>query len=128
MLDTESISSFVNGAYLDWKVSGDLVIKVSRTAGNNAVLNGVFLDPPPAATFIKKDTATQGTWIGTYGGQGYDIVSGPKEPALLRLGHPVRVSPPGPGPPPPSDPLRPAGPRLEQPRRRRLVLPHQLHR
>ena len=27
-----------------------------------------------------------------------------------------------------SDPLRPAGPRLEQPRRRRLVLPHHLHR
>ena len=57
MLDTESISSFVNGVYLDWKVSGDLVIKISRTAGNNAVLNGVFLDPPaaaPTATFIEQ--------------------------------------------------------------------------
>ncbi len=43
VLDTETISSFVNGVYLDWKVSGNLVITITRTAGANAVLNGVFL-------------------------------------------------------------------------------------
>ena len=45
MLDTETISSFTTGVYLDWKVSGNLVITITRTAGANAVLNGLFLDP-----------------------------------------------------------------------------------
>ena len=44
VLDTESISSFSSGVYLDWKVSGNLVITITRTAGANAVLNGLFLD------------------------------------------------------------------------------------
>ena len=83
VLDTETISSFTNGVYLDWKVSGNLVITITRTAGANAVLNGLFLDstssPPPTATasFLEQDATTQGSWIGTYGSQGYDIVSGP---------------------------------------------------
>ena len=83
VLDTETISSFTNGVYLDWKVSGNLVITITRQAGANAVLNGLFLDPTssptPTATasFLEKDTTTQGSWIGTYGAQGYDIVSGP---------------------------------------------------
>ena len=29
------------------------------------------------ATFLKADTTTTGSWMGTYGAQGYDIVSGP---------------------------------------------------
>src|SRR5271157_5205864 len=41
VLDIESISSFTRGVYLDWQVSGDLVIKITRTAGANAVLNGL---------------------------------------------------------------------------------------
>ena len=77
VLSTESISSFSTGLYLDWQVSGDLVITFTRTAGNNAVLNGLFIDPPATASFLKQDTTTQGSWIGTYGAQGYDIVSGP---------------------------------------------------
>ena len=44
VLDTETISSFTNGVYLDWKVSGNLLITITRRAGANAVLNGVFLD------------------------------------------------------------------------------------
>ena len=83
VLDTETISSFSNGVYLDWKVSGNLVITVTRQAGANAVLNGIFLDatgsPPPSATasFLKQDATTKGSWSGIYGAQGYDIVSGP---------------------------------------------------
>ena len=80
MLDTETISSFVNGVYLNWQVSGDLVITITRTAGANAVLNGLFIDPPASAStasFLKSDTTTEGSWIGVYGSQGYDIVSGP---------------------------------------------------
>ena len=41
-----------NGVYLDWKVSGNLVITITRQAGANAVVNSVFLDatssPPPS--------------------------------------------------------------------------------
>ena len=83
VLNTETISSFTNGVYLDWQVSGNLLITITREAGANAVLNGLFLDPTssptPTATasFLKQDTTTQGSWIGTYGAQGYDIVSGP---------------------------------------------------
>ena len=44
VLDTETISSFTSGVYLDWKVSGNLVITITRQAGVNAVLNGLFLD------------------------------------------------------------------------------------
>ena len=47
VLDTETISSFTNGVYLDWKVSGNLLITITRQAGANAVLNGVFLDAAP---------------------------------------------------------------------------------
>ena len=45
VLDTETISSFTSGVYLDWQVSGNLVITITGLAGVNAVLNGLFLDP-----------------------------------------------------------------------------------
>jgi hypothetical protein len=44
VLDTETISSFASGVYLNWQVSGNLVIKITETAGVNAVLNGLFID------------------------------------------------------------------------------------
>jgi glucose/arabinose dehydrogenase len=44
VLDTRTIASFTNGVYLDWTVSGNLVITITRQAGANAVLNGLFLD------------------------------------------------------------------------------------
>ena len=44
VLDTETISSFTNGIYLDWQVSGNLLITITREAGANAVLNGLFID------------------------------------------------------------------------------------
>ena len=130
--DTETISSFSSGVYLDWKVSGNLLITITRQAGANAVLNGVFLDsttPPPTATasFIKQDTTTQGNWIRHLRRAGLrHRLRGPPA-SLLRHRHPQRpvnlyldhhlLRPP-----------RLAGPRLDQPHRRRLVLRHQLHR
>jgi len=45
VLSTQSISSFYNGAYLDYKVSGDIKITITNQAGVNAVLSGLFLDP-----------------------------------------------------------------------------------
>ncbi len=49
VLDTETVSSFRGGTYLTWAVGGDLVIKVTNEAGLNAVLSGLFFDPPGTA-------------------------------------------------------------------------------
>jgi hypothetical protein len=46
VLDTESIASFHGGEYLDWKVGGHLLVTITLVGGPNAVLNGLFLDPP----------------------------------------------------------------------------------
>ena len=77
VLDSESISSFSGGIYLDWRVSGNVLITVTSTSGP-AVLSGLFLDAPPVtATLVRQDATTNGDWIGTYGSQGYDIIGTP---------------------------------------------------
>ena len=76
VLDTETLSSFVNGAYEVWTVSGHVKITITNLAGPNAVLNGLFFQPnspTPTATFVKTDMTTQGTWMGTYGADGYNV-------------------------------------------------------
>ena len=78
VLDTETLSNFISGVYMQWAVSGNVVITITKLTGPNALVNGFFLDPlPTAATFVKADTTTEGNWIDAYGSQGYDIVSGP---------------------------------------------------
>ncbi len=46
MLDTETISNFNGGLYLQWNITGNVVIQFSGMGGNNAVLSGLFFDPP----------------------------------------------------------------------------------
>ena len=43
VLDTETLSSFYNGAYVTWAISGHVQIKVTMLTGPNAVVSGVFL-------------------------------------------------------------------------------------
>lgn len=45
VLDTRTISNFQNGVYLSWNVKGLIRIRLTRLAGNNVVLNGLFFDP-----------------------------------------------------------------------------------
>ena len=45
VLDTETVSSFHSGVYLDYAVCGDINITMTHVAGANAVLSGLFLDP-----------------------------------------------------------------------------------
>ena len=45
VLDTETVSSFSSGVYLKWTVSGNILITITRLAGPNAIVNGLFLDP-----------------------------------------------------------------------------------
>ena len=46
VLDTETLSSFSGGVYLQWELSGNVVITFKTLAGPNAVLSGLFFDPP----------------------------------------------------------------------------------
>jgi hypothetical protein len=80
VLDTETLSSFTGGAYEVWTISGDVKITITELAGGNALLNGLFFGTPipqATATFVHEDTTTQGTWMGTYGADGYNIVDAP---------------------------------------------------
>ena len=45
VLDTRNISSFNNGVYLVWNISGHVKINVTLTGGPNAVISGAFFDP-----------------------------------------------------------------------------------
>jgi hypothetical protein len=79
VLDTRSISGFGGGVYLVWNLTGHAIIRVTRTGGSNAVLSGCFfgggLPAQTAATFVKTDTTTLGSWKGVYGSNGYTIAN-----------------------------------------------------
>ncbi len=80
VLSTQTVSSFQSGIYLDYAISGNVLITITKEAGSSAVLNGLFFGstatptPTSTATFLEQDTTTQGTWIQTYGAQGYDVI------------------------------------------------------
>ncbi len=135
VLSTETVSSFSNGAYLNWTISGNVLITITKTAGANAVLSGLFLDPAPtsptSATFLETDTTTQGNWIGVYGTDGYEIINNPSttHPNAIPAG--VTVTPTGAtaytwANPSTATPAA-GGSGRSQPDRRLLVCLHQLH-
>ncbi|QEH36754.1 TAP-like protein [Aquisphaera giovannonii] len=77
VLDTRSASAFGGGAYLTWKLSGHVQFVVTRTAGPNAAVSGLFFDAPTNwASFAGFNSATKGDWQGTVGGDGYTIPRG----------------------------------------------------
>jgi hypothetical protein len=77
VLNTQNLSSFHGGEYLSWNISGNVIIKVTKVGGVNAVVSGLFFGGAPtaqtSATFVGSDTTTQGNWHGVYGTSGYDI-------------------------------------------------------
>jgi subtilisin family serine protease len=85
VLDTRSVGAFTGGIYLAWNLSGHVIIRITNTnPPSNAVLSGIFFGggggnavPPTTGTasFVKVDTSTQGTWKGSYGAEGYNIIS-----------------------------------------------------
>ncbi len=58
VLDSQTVSSFSTGRYLVWNVSGHVKVRVTRTAGNNAVIEGLFFDPSIDSTPTTPPTTT----------------------------------------------------------------------
>jgi hypothetical protein len=50
-LCTQTVSSFSNGAYMDYTISGNVLITITKEAGANAVLSGLFFDPGSSGEF-----------------------------------------------------------------------------
>ena len=77
VLDTESFASFHKGEYAAWNIQGHVLIQVTHTGGTNAVVSGLFFDPTSttSATFVGADTASEGTWTGKYGADGFMIAN-----------------------------------------------------
>jgi hypothetical protein len=46
IIDTRTISSFHGGKYLVWNISGNVTFRITRLAGPNAVVSGVFFGGP----------------------------------------------------------------------------------
>ncbi|MFN0166066.1 MAG: beta strand repeat-containing protein [Bryobacteraceae bacterium] len=60
VLDTRSVSAFNGGKWLSWNLSGHVLIRVTRTGGINAVVSGIFFDPPAPPDFnISASPASQ---------------------------------------------------------------------
>ena len=77
---------------------------------------------PATATFLKPDFTTQGTWMGTYGSQGYDVIDGPSSlpsyASITPAGAKLRLGRVDDRPPRPADLRRRAGSRRPGGRRR----------
>ena len=88
VLDTRALSSFQDGRYLVWSLTGHVTLRVANTGPRNAVASGIFFDSPggtsqppvtgTAAAFARADVVTRGSWRGVYGNQGYAIESLPE--------------------------------------------------
>jgi hypothetical protein len=46
VLDSRGVSGFNQGVYVNWVIRGQVLIRVRRTAGVNAVVSGLFIDNP----------------------------------------------------------------------------------
>ena len=68
VLSTETVSGFSGGAYLNWTISGNVLITITKQAGPNAVLSGLFFDPPSSSPGVIVDGGgLLGTGIGASG-------------------------------------------------------------
>src|SRR5262249_14680010 len=53
----------------------DFRVRAINSRGDSGYTNVAAATTAAVATFVRTDTTTQGTWIGTYGAQGYDIIN-----------------------------------------------------
>jgi len=84
VLDTRTASSFANGEYLVWNVSGHVVVRITSNSSRNAVLSGIFFgtgtasadNPTPAVTSLAPASETAGGTSFTLTVNGTGFVSG----------------------------------------------------
>jgi hypothetical protein len=50
VLDSRTVSAFAGGQYWRWTLSGHVTMKVTMTSAPNAVVSGLFFDPPTASS------------------------------------------------------------------------------
>ncbi len=50
VLSTQTFSSFTQGEYAVWNITGNVIIQVTKTGSANAVVSGIFFDPLPGAS------------------------------------------------------------------------------
>ena len=73
-----TLGEFKAGAWVTFPISvvagGTVTITVDHTAGANAVLSGIFLGDAGTPPAIGASSSPQGSWVGTYGSGGYDLL------------------------------------------------------
>lgn len=79
VLNSQTVSSFGEGKYLTWTVTGDVKFEFTSLAGSIAVVSGLFFggsfhETSVVASFVGTDVLTQGNWSSRYGSNGYDVV------------------------------------------------------
>jgi hypothetical protein len=55
VLNTQNLSAFTEGKYLVWNIRGNVKIRLTKLAGYNATLQGMFFDAPAAIGNLKMD-------------------------------------------------------------------------
>jgi len=48
VIDSRTVSSFSNGVYEVWNISGNVTFRITTIAGPSAVLSGIFFGGPKA--------------------------------------------------------------------------------
>ena len=66
------MSNFAGGVYMNWTISGNVLITFTHQTGYNAVVSGLFFDPSSSSTSVataslpRGDVATQRNGVETY--------------------------------------------------------------
>ena len=55
-LDSQSVTSFQNGKYLAWNVTGHVILQVTNAGGPNAVISGLFFDASATGSSVAAPT------------------------------------------------------------------------
>jgi hypothetical protein len=99
VLHSLDVSDFSQGKYLVWNLRGKVRIRVTRTAGNNALVEGIFYDAPahPLTGSLRvKNASAQGVQLEITGDTGavYNIQSSSDMRAWTNVGQlPMTTSP-----------------------------------
>jgi Concanavalin A-like lectin/glucanases superfamily/Domain of unknown function (DUF2341) len=65
VLDTRTVTSFENGQYLVWTLSGHVTIRFTNNGPYNAVMSGLFFGPPSTAAQLKFTAPPVGSSAGS---------------------------------------------------------------